>query len=192
MDLHVLFSSCFLLTATPRVYFFYSQMVRCPTLGLCAVSIVPFVGFINTKYGQWLGKNAKSVQSALADAGLEADAVDLVNAHGTSTPVGDLCEVAAINAVFGSIDKSRFRLNSTKSMLGHSLGAAGALEAVACLQSIATGRVHPTINHDDPEDGVDFDVVANEAQDFRVKVALSNSFGFGGHNSSVLFGAFEG
>ena len=68
MDLHVLFSSCFLLTATPRVYFFYSQMVRCPTLGLCAVSIVPFVGFINTKYGQWLGKNAKSVQSALADA----------------------------------------------------------------------------------------------------------------------------
>ena len=115
------------------------------------------------------------MRSALADAGLEADAVDLVNAHGTSA-VGDLCEVAAINAVFGSIDKSRFRLNSTKSMLGHSLGAAGA-QAVACLQSIATGRVHPTINHDDPEDGVDFDVVANEAQDFRVAV---NSFGFGG------------
>ena len=132
------------------------------------------------------------MRSALADAGLEADAVDLVNAHGTSTPVGDLCEVAAINAVFGSIDKARFRLNSTKSMLGHSLGAAGALEAVACLQSIGTGRVHPTINHDDPEEGVDFDVVANEAQDFKVKVALSNSFGFGGHNSSVLFGAFEG
>ena len=132
------------------------------------------------------------MRSALADAGLEADAVDLVNAHGTSTPVGDLCEVAAINAVFGSIDKARFRLNSTKSMLGHSLGAAGALEAVACLQSIGTGRVHPTINHDDPEEGVDFDVVANEAQDFKVTVALSNSFGFGGHNSSVLFGAFEG
>lgn len=103
------------------------------------------------------------MRSALADAGLEASQVDLVNAHGTSTPVGDLCEVAAINAVFGAIDKSKFKLNSTKSMLGHSLGAAGAMEAVACLQSIATGSVHPTINHDDPEDGVDFDVVPNEA-----------------------------
>lgn len=132
------------------------------------------------------------MRSALADAGLEASQVDLVNAHGTSTPVGDLCEVAAINAVFGAIDKSKFKLNSTKSMLGHSLGAAGAMEAVACLQSIATGSVHPTINHDDPEDGVDFDVCANEAQEFKVNVALSNSFGFGGHNSSVLFGAFEG
>lgn len=132
------------------------------------------------------------MRSALADAGLEASQVDLVNAHGTSTPVGDLCEVAAINAVFGAIDKSKFKLNSTKSMLGHSLGAAGAMEAVACLQSIATGSVHPTINHDDPEDGVDFDVVPNEAQEFKVNVALSNSFGFGGHNSSVLFGAFEG
>jgi len=132
------------------------------------------------------------MRSALADAGLEASQVDLVNAHGTSTPVGDLCEVAAINAVFGAIDKSKFKLNSTKSMLGHSLGAAGAMEAVACLQSIATGSVHPTINHDDPEDGVDFDVVPNESQDFKVNVALSNSFGFGGHNSSVLFGAFEG
>ena len=91
-----------------------------------------------------------------------------------------------------AIDKSKYKLNSTKSMLGHSLGAAGAMEAVACLQSIATGSVHPTINHDDPEDGVDFDVVPNEAQEFKVNVALSNSFGFGGHNSSVLFGAFEG
>ena len=87
------------------------------------------------------------MRSALADAGLEADAVDLVNAHGTSTPVGDLCEVAAINAVFGSIDKARFRLNSTKSMLGHSLGAAGALEAVACLQSIGD---RARASHDQP------------------------------------------
>jgi len=132
------------------------------------------------------------MQSALDDAGISADAVDLVNAHGTSTPVGDLCEVAAINAVFGNRSKDSLKLNSTKSMLGHSLGAAGALEAIACLQSIARGQVHPTINHDEPEDGVAFDVVPNEAQDFPVKVALSNSFGFGGHNSSVLFGEFTG
>ena len=119
------------------------------------------------------------------------DDVDLVNAHGTSTPVGDLCEVAAVNAVFGGRGKKDFKLNSTKSMLGHQLGASGALEAIACIMSIEKGAVHPTINHDDPEDGVDFDVVPNEAQDFKVRVALSNSFGFGGHNSSVVFGKFE-
>jgi 3-oxoacyl-[acyl-carrier-protein] synthase II len=117
--------------------------------------------------------------------------VDLVNAHGTSTPVGDLCEVAAVNAVFGGRGKADFKLNSTKSMLGHQLGASGALEAIACIMSIQKGAVHPTINHDDPEDGVEFDVVPNEAQDFKVRVALSNSFGFGGHNSSVVFGKFE-
>ena len=95
------------------------------------------------------------------------DDVDLVNAHGTSTPVGDLCEVAAVNAVFGGRGKKDFKLNSTKFMLGHQLGASGALEAIACIMSIEKGAVHPTINHDDPEDGVDFDVVPNEAQDFK-------------------------
>ena len=131
------------------------------------------------------------MRSALSDAMIKPDDVDLVNAHGTSTPVGDLCEVAAVNAVFGGRGKADFKLNSTKSMLGHQLGASGALEAIACIMSIQKGAVHPTINHDDPEDGVDFDVVPNEAQDFKVRVALSNSFGFGGHNSSVVFGKFE-
>ena len=131
------------------------------------------------------------MRSALADAAIDASEVDLVNAHGTSTPVGDLCEVAAINAVFGDRSKDSFKLNSTKSMLGHQLGASGALEAIACLQSIRKGAVHPTINHEDPEEGVAFDVVPNEAQDFKVKIALSNSFGFGGHNSSVVFGEFK-
>ena len=131
------------------------------------------------------------MRSALADAMISPDDVDLVNAHGTSTPVGDLCEVAAVNAVFGGRGKKDFKLNSTKSMLGHQLGASGALEAIACIMSIRKGAVHPTINHDDPEDGVDFDVVPNEAQDFATRVALSNSFGFGGHNSSVVFGKFE-
>jgi 3-oxoacyl-[acyl-carrier-protein] synthase II len=131
------------------------------------------------------------MRSALSDAMIAPDDVDLVNAHGTSTPVGDLCEVAAVNAVFGGRGKKDFKLNSTKSMLGHQLGASGALEAIACIMSIEKGAVHPTINHDDPEDGVDFDVVPNEAQDFKVRVALSNSFGFGGHNSSVVFGKFE-
>jgi 3-oxoacyl-[acyl-carrier-protein] synthase II len=87
--------------------------------------------------------------------------------------------------------KKDFKLNSTKSMLGHQLGASGALEAIACIESIRTSKVHPTINHDDPEEGVLFDVVPNEAQDFKVTIALSNSFGFGGHNSSVVFGAFK-
>ena len=96
----------------------------------------------------------------------------------------------------GVVDVGEARVHHPPQMVGQVLadrerravGAAGALEAVACLQSIATGRVHPTINHDDPEDGVDFDVVANEAQDFRVKVALSNSFGFGGTNASLIVG----
>jgi 3-oxoacyl-[acyl-carrier-protein] synthase II len=131
------------------------------------------------------------MRSALADAGVEAGDVDLVNAHGTSTPVGDLCEVAAVNEVFGARDASTFKLNSTKSMLGHQLGASGALEAIACLESIRVGAVHPTINHEEPEEGVKFDVVPNEAREFKVGVALSNSFGFGGHNSSVVFGKFE-
>ena len=131
------------------------------------------------------------MQSALTDALITPDDVDLVNAHGTSTPVGDLCEVAAVNAVFGGRGKKDFKLNSTKSMLGHQLGAYGALEAIACIESIRNNKVHPTINHDDPEDGVDFDVVPNKAQNFEVNVALSNSFGFGGHNSSVVFGAFK-
>ena len=131
------------------------------------------------------------MRSALADARIDASEVDLVNAHGTSTPVGDLCEVAAINAVFGDRSRDSFKINSTKSMLGHQLGASGALEAIACLQSIRKGAVHPTINHEDPEEGVAFDVVPNEAQDFKVKIALSNSFGFGGHNSSVVFGEFK-
>ena len=87
--------------------------------------------------------------------------------------------------------KKDFKLNSTKSMLGHQLGASGALEAIACIESSRTSKVHPTINHDDPEEGVLFDVVPNEAQDFKVTIALSNSFGFGGHNSSVVFGAFK-
>uniref|UniRef100_A0A6T6K9G0 beta-ketoacyl-[acyl-carrier-protein] synthase I n=1 Tax=Rhodosorus marinus TaxID=101924 RepID=A0A6T6K9G0_9RHOD len=130
------------------------------------------------------------MQSALDDAGTTADKVDLVNAHGTSTPVGDLCEVSAINSVFGEY-KDHVKIHSTKSMTGHSLGAAGALEGIAMLMAIRTGRVHPTINHEEPEEGVEFNVVPNEAISMDVKVGLSNSFGFGGHNSSVIFGQYK-
>mmetsp|Transcript_4499 Transcript_4499/g.19252 ORF Transcript_4499/g.19252 Transcript_4499/m.19252 type:complete len:442 (-) Transcript_4499:1287-2612(-) len=130
------------------------------------------------------------MQSALNDAGITADKVDLVNAHGTSTPVGDLCEVSAINSVFGEY-KDHVKIHSTKSMTGHSLGAAGALEAIAMLMAIRTGQVHPTINHEEPEEGVEFNVVPNEAIDMDVKIGLSNSFGFGGHNSSVIFGRYK-
>ncbi|KAJ8908712.1 hypothetical protein NDN08_005417 [Rhodosorus marinus] len=130
------------------------------------------------------------MKSALDDAGITADKVDLVNAHGTSTPVGDLCEVSAINSVFGEY-KDHVKIHSTKSMTGHSLGAAGALEGIAMLMAIQTGQVHPTINHEEPEEGVEFNVVPNEAINMDVKVGLSNSFGFGGHNSSVIFGQYK-
>ena len=159
--------------------------------GGCEAAVTPMGlgGFIACK--ALSKRNDDPTAAALTAALITPDDVDLVNAHGTSTPVGDLCEVAAVNAVFGGRGKKDFKLNSTKSMLGHQLGASGALEAIACIESIRNNKVHPTINHDDPEDGVDFDVVPNKAQNFEVNVALSNSFGFGGHNSSVVFGAFK-
>jgi len=129
------------------------------------------------------------MKSALNNAGISADKIDLVNAHGTSTPVGDLCEVSAINQVFGEY-RDHVKIHSTKSMTGHSLGAAGALEAIALLMAMQTGKIHPTINHDEPEDDVDFDVVPNNAIDMDVNIGLSNSFGFGGHNSSVILGRY--
>lgn len=132
-----------------------------------------------------------TMRQALAEAHLPPTAVDYVNAHATSTLVGDLCEVRAIKSLFGS-HASKLRINATKSILGHSLGAAGGFEAVVTVQAIQKKKVHPTINLDDPEDEVkDLNLVAHKAQDADIKVAMSNSFGFGGHNASIVLGAYS-
>ena len=116
--------------------------------------------------------------------------VNYINAHATSTTVGDLAEATAIKATFGS-HAPNIKINATKSMTGHCLGAAAGIEAVATISAIQTGQIHPTINLDDPEEAIkDLDIVT-AAQEHKIDVALSNSFGFGGHNSSLLFAPFE-
>jgi len=124
----------------------------------------------------------------LQEAGLRPDEVDYINTHGTSTPLGDVAELKAIGQVFGSA-AGKINISSTKSMTGHLLGAAGAVEAVASILAMQHGFVPPTINHftDDPEIDPVFNLTFNEAQQRKVKAALSNTFGFGGHNASIIF-----
>jgi 3-oxoacyl-[acyl-carrier-protein] synthase II len=134
------------------------------------------------------GLGAKNVMTvALADAGMQPDEIDYINVHGTSTPLGDIAETKAIMAVFG---KKAYDLNisSTKSMTGHCLGAAGALEALACILAVTKDVIPPTINHftDDPELDPELNFTFNKAQKRVVNAALSNTFGFGGHNASVI------
>mmetsp|Transcript_7932 Transcript_7932/g.23402 ORF Transcript_7932/g.23402 Transcript_7932/m.23402 type:complete len:485 (+) Transcript_7932:240-1694(+) len=129
------------------------------------------------------------IQAGLADAGVSAADVNYVNAHATSTTAGDLAEYRAITQALG---EGGLLINSTKSMIGHLLGAAGAVEAVAVVKALMTGKVHPNINLTDPEDEVDLSLlVGSQAQDLDIKVALSNSFGFGGHNSCILMRKYE-
>ena len=126
----------------------------------------------------------RAMMSALADAGLKPSDVDYVNAHGTSTGLGDVGELAAVQDLFAGTDVC---MSSTKSMTGHLLGAAGAVEAIFCVLAIRDGVVPPTINLDDPEDAVgDFDLVPHVAKKRKVDVAVSNSFGFGGTNASLV------
>lgn len=126
------------------------------------------------------------VENALADAGVTKEDINYVNAHATSTQMGDLKEFEALARCFGQ--NPQLRVNSTKSMTGHLLGAAGGIEAVAAIQAIRTGWIHPNINLDNPEKNVDVSLlVGSQKERCDVKVALSNSFGFGGHNSSILF-----
>lgn len=126
--------------------------------------------------------------NALEDAGITADEVDYINTHGTSTPLGDIGEIKAIQKVFGD-QAYRMNISSTKSMTGHLLGAAGAIESIACLLAIDQSIIPPTINHfeDDPDLDPRLNMTFNKAQQREVKVALSNTFGFGGHNFSVIF-----
>ncbi len=135
------------------------------------------------------GLGAKNVMRyALEDAGMQKEEIDYINVHGTSTMLGDLSEVKAILDVFGS-HAYKLNISSTKSMTGHLLGAAGAIESIACIKAITEGIVPPTINHftDDPELDPYLNFTFNKAQKREVNVALSNTFGFGGHNCSVIF-----
>jgi len=135
------------------------------------------------------GLGAKNVMHmALNDAGLKPEEVDYINVHGTSTPLGDPQEIKAIQNVFGD-HAYQLNISSTKSMTGHLLGGAGAIESIACLLAINKGIIPPTINHftDDPEIDPKLNLTFNKAQQREVKVALSNTFGFGGHNASVIF-----
>jgi 3-oxoacyl-[acyl-carrier-protein] synthase II len=130
--------------------------------------------------------------NALSDAGMKPEDIDYINVHGTSTPLGDISEVTAIQKVFGE-QAYNLNISSTKSMTGHLLGAAGAIEAIATLMAVINNKIPPTINHftDDPAFDARLNFTFNKAQDREVRAALSNTFGFGGHNASVIFKKYQ-
>jgi 3-oxoacyl-[acyl-carrier-protein] synthase II len=134
---------------------------------------------------------AECMELALKDAGIAKTDINYINAHATSTQVGDMCEILGMQKVFGP-HLSNISINATKSMTGHCLGAAGAIEGIATIKAIETGMIHPTINVEEPEDilqGIDY--VPHQAKAKRVTAALSNSFGFGGHNSTLVFAPYK-
>ncbi len=133
---------------------------------------------------------ARAIQIALKDAGLTPDDVHYINAHGTSTPLNDKNETIAFKTVFGK-KAYDLKINSTKSMVGHSLGAAAGIEAIVCCKTIETGIIHPTINQENPDPDCDLDYVPNKAIEMDVEVALSNSLGFGGHNGVIIFKKYK-
>jgi 3-oxoacyl-[acyl-carrier-protein] synthase II len=132
---------------------------------------------------------ALAMTAALTDAGIDPGMVDYINAHGTSTQANDRTETAAIKLALGEENAGQTPISSTKSMTGHLLGGAGAMEAIFCLKSIETGVVAPTINYTTPDPDCDLDYVPNEAREHSVKYAMTNSFGFGGHNVSLILGS---
>jgi 3-oxoacyl-[acyl-carrier-protein] synthase II len=131
---------------------------------------------------------ARAMELALKDARLNPEDIQYVNAHGTSTPLGDAAETLAIKKVFGAHAR-RLAVSSTKSMLGHLLGASGGVELIACALTIKQSVIHPTINYETPDPSCDLDYVPNTARETRVRRAISNSFGFGGHNGCLVIGA---
>jgi len=130
------------------------------------------------------------MQLALKNAKLNPTDIDYINAHGTSTDLGDAAETMAVKKVFGEHAR-KLAISSTKSMIGHLLGASGGVELIATIMSIKDSVVHPTINLDTPDPACDLDYVPKVARKMPVRHALSNSFGFGGHNSSLVVGAFR-
>ena len=133
---------------------------------------------------------AKAMKSALADAKLLPEKVQYINAHGTSTPLGDKAETQAVKIVYGDHAR-KLSISSTKSQLGHLLGASGGVEAVVCVKTLRNQVVAPTINLDTPDPACDLDYTPNQPKERSVSIAMSNSFGFGGHNASVLIGQYQ-
>ncbi len=129
---------------------------------------------------------AEALRGALADGGVAMEAVDYINAHGTSTKYNDKFETMAVKRVFGE-QARKLVMTSTKSMTGHLLGAAGGIEAAACCKAIETGRIPPTINYEEPDPDCDLDYAPNQAVERKVDVAVTNNLGFGGHNTSIVF-----
>ena len=133
---------------------------------------------------------ARAMSWALEDASIAPEEVDYINAHGTSTPLNDASETIAVKRVFGE-QAYRVPISSTKSMIGHAFGAAGAIESVACVKSIETGWIHPTINYEQPDPQCDLDYVPNVARQAEVQTVLKNSFGFGGQNACLVYKRFQ-
>ena len=131
------------------------------------------------------------MQMALRNAGLDLDNVDYINAHGTSTPQGDICETKAVRTVFKE-HADKLAVSSTKGATGHMLGAAGAVEMILTAKALQTGILPPTINLENQDPECDLDYVPNEAREKEINAALSNSFGFGGHNATVAATKFHG
>lgn len=131
---------------------------------------------------------ALCIKNALNDAGIKAEDVNYINAHATSTPAGDMAEINALKKIFKQPEN--IVMNATKSMIGHSLGAAGGLEAIATIKAIMDGVIHPTINLENPEPGIGFHI-PTIAHNYKINAAISNSFGFGGHNATIVFAPYE-
>ncbi|HLT19653.1 MAG TPA: beta-ketoacyl-ACP synthase II [Thermomicrobiales bacterium] len=135
---------------------------------------------------------ARAIRAALRDANVAPEEVDFVNAHAASTPLGDAAETESIKRALGEEHARSIPVNSTKSMIGHTMGAAGAIETIATVLSIRDGRVHPTINQETPDPECDLDYVPNEARSVDIRIALKNSFGLGGQNACLVLGRWEG
>jgi 3-oxoacyl-[acyl-carrier-protein] synthase II len=135
---------------------------------------------------------ARAMAMALADAGMAAEEIDYINAHGTSTPLGDASETRVIKLALGEEKARETPVSSTKGATGHCLGASGAIEAITCIFSVARNVLPPTINYETPDPECDLDYIPNEAREAKVDVALSNNFGFGGHNACLVIKKFEG
>ena len=133
---------------------------------------------------------ARAMRWALADAGIQPSEVDYINAHGTSTPLNDVTETRAIKMVFGD-HAYKLAISSSKSMIGHAMGASGALEAIVCTLTLYHGIIHPTINYEYPDPDCDLDYVPNQLRRQQVNVTLSNSFGLGGQNACLVLRRFQ-
>src|SRR5262249_37894283 len=134
---------------------------------------------------------ARAMRMAFADAGIDPGEIDYINAHGTSTPLGDSAETRVIKLALGEENARKTPVSSTKGATGHCLGAAGAVEAMFSILAIDRGVLPPTINYEDPDPGCDRAYIPNEARKADVRTAVSNSFGFGGHNATIVLRRFE-